>query len=131
MVFHWSLSDIKSPRISRTLLSILADLNNALVWMFSIRPLYFQVLQFLYQSLVTVPSAPITIGITVTFTFHGFFQFLNQIEIYIFLFTFLHFYSVVSRDSKVHNSASFLFFFFFFFFFWLFINRSGRLAEIR
>ena len=31
MVFHWSLSDSKSPQISRTLLSILADLNNAVV----------------------------------------------------------------------------------------------------
>ena len=32
MVFHWSLSDSKFPQVSRTLLSILADLNNAVVW---------------------------------------------------------------------------------------------------
>ena len=31
MVFHWSLSDSKSPYVSRTLLSILANLNNAAV----------------------------------------------------------------------------------------------------
>ena len=38
MVFHWSLSDSKSPQVSRTLLSILAVLNNAVVWMVSTRP---------------------------------------------------------------------------------------------
>ena len=35
MVFHWSLSDSKSPQVSRTPLSILAVLNNALIWMVS------------------------------------------------------------------------------------------------
>ena len=38
MVFHWSLSDSKSPQVSRTLLSILAVLNNAVVWIVSTRP---------------------------------------------------------------------------------------------
>ena len=38
MVFHWSLSDSKFPQVSRTLLSILAVLNNAVVWMVSTRP---------------------------------------------------------------------------------------------
>ena len=33
MVFHWSLSDSESPQISRTLLSILAYPNNAVIWM--------------------------------------------------------------------------------------------------
>ena len=37
MVFLWSLSDSKSPQVSRTLLSILADLNNAVVRMVSTR----------------------------------------------------------------------------------------------
>ena len=31
VVFHWSLSGSKSPQVSRTLLSILTDLNNAVV----------------------------------------------------------------------------------------------------
>ena len=39
MVFHWSFSDSKSPQVYMTLLSILADLNNAVVWMVSTRPL--------------------------------------------------------------------------------------------
>ena len=34
MVFHRSLSDSMSPQVSRTLLSILADLNNAVVLLF-------------------------------------------------------------------------------------------------
>ena len=36
MVFQWS--DSKSPQVSKTLLSTLADLNNAVVWMVSTRP---------------------------------------------------------------------------------------------
>ena len=32
MVFHWSLSDSKSPKVSRTLLNTLADLSDAVVW---------------------------------------------------------------------------------------------------
>ena len=39
---HRSLSDSKSPQVSRTLLRILADLNNAVVWMVSTRPLIFK-----------------------------------------------------------------------------------------
>ena len=35
MVFHWKLSDSKFPQVSKTLLSILADLNSAVVWMVS------------------------------------------------------------------------------------------------
>ena len=39
VVFLWSLSDIKSSQVSRTLLSILADVNNSVVWMVSFPPL--------------------------------------------------------------------------------------------
>ena len=39
MVFHWSLSDSKSPKVSRTLLSFLADLNYSVVCMVYTRPL--------------------------------------------------------------------------------------------
>ena len=35
MLFHWSLSDSKFPQISRTLLSIQTDLDNAVVWIVS------------------------------------------------------------------------------------------------
>ena len=35
MVFHWSLSDSKSPQVSRTLLRILANLINVVILMVS------------------------------------------------------------------------------------------------
>ena len=57
---------------------------------------------------------------------HSFFQFSSKVKVLIFLFTLFQFYSVVSQDSKIHNSASSLFFFFFL----LIITRSGRLAVI-
>ena len=38
MVFHWSLSDSKSPQVSRTRLRILAVLSSAVVWIVSTRP---------------------------------------------------------------------------------------------
>ena len=39
MVSHWSLSKSKSSQVSRTLLTILANLDNAIVWMLSTHPL--------------------------------------------------------------------------------------------
>ena len=37
MIFHWRLSDSKSRQVSRTILSILAILNNVVLWMVSTR----------------------------------------------------------------------------------------------
>ena len=74
MVFHWSLSDCKSPQVSRTLLSILAVFNNAVIWMVSTRPPTFKSSRPFNNPLVTVPKAPITIGTIVTFMFHSFFN---------------------------------------------------------
>ena len=100
MVFHWSLSDSKSPQISKTLLSILADVNNAVV--------YPPISKFSFPFINPVPRAQISIGINTTFMLHSFsipdkdrgiypsFQFLS-----ILLF----------GDNKVHNFASFLSFF--------------------
>ena len=53
MVSHWSFSDSKSPQVSRTLLSIQADLNNAVVWMVSTRPLISKSSRPFINSLVT------------------------------------------------------------------------------
>ena len=74
MVFHWSLSDKKSRQVSRSLLSILAVLNNAIVWMVSTRPPTSKSSSPFSNPLVTVPNTPITIGIIVTSMFHSFFN---------------------------------------------------------
>ena len=70
MVFNWSLSDSKSPQVSRTLLSILAVLRNVVVWVVSTRPLISKSSSPYNNSLVTVLKAPIKIGTIVTFMIH-------------------------------------------------------------
>ena len=67
MVSHWNLSDSKSSQVSGTLLRILADLKNGVVWMVSTCPLISKFSNPCTNLLVIVPCAPITIGITVTF----------------------------------------------------------------
>ena len=80
MVFHWSLSDSKSPQVSWILLSILtdlsipADLSNAVVWMVSDLPLISKSSSHRTNPLVTVPRASIIIGVNVTFIFLSFFN---------------------------------------------------------
>ena len=74
MVFHGSLSDSKSPQVSRSFLSILAVLNNAVVWMVSNRPATSMSSSPFSKPLVTVPNAPITTGKIVTYTFNSFFS---------------------------------------------------------
>ena len=86
VVVLWSLSDNKSPRVSWTLLSILADLNNAVIWMVSILPLIFNSSSLVSKPLETVPSAQITIGITVTFMFHNVLSSLTKSQ-YLFIFS--------------------------------------------
>ena len=98
MVFHWSLCESNSPQVSRTLLSILADLNIAVVWMVSSRPLFSK-----SNPLVAVLSAQITIGITITF------QFSSKVEELNLLFAFFQFFPVVSWNGKFHCSAGSIF----------------------
>ena len=61
MVFHWSLSDSKFPQVSRTLLNILAVLNNAVVWMVSTRPTTSKSPSPFNNPLITVPNIIIII----------------------------------------------------------------------
>ena len=60
MVFQRSLSYSKSPQVSRTLLSSLADLNKAVVWVVSTRPLISKSHNPCSSPLVTVSNAAIT-----------------------------------------------------------------------
>ena len=122
MVFHGSLSDSKSPQVSRTLLSILAVLNNAVVWMVSTCPPTSKSSSPFSNPLVTVPNAPITIGIIVTFMFHSFFDSLARSW---YLSFFSHSFSFILCSvgtAKLSTILQVLFL--------LIIIRSGLLAEI-
>ena len=121
MVFHWSLSDSKSPQVSRTLLSILAVLNNVVVWMVSTCLPTSNSSSPFSNPLVTVPKAPITIGIMVTVMFHSFSNFLSRSR---YLSFFSHSFSFIMWSAGTVKSK-------FFFFFLLIIIRSGLLAKIR
>ena len=106
MVFPWRLSDSKSLQVSRTLLSILAIFNNAVVRMVSTRPSTSKSSRLFNNPLVTVPKAPSTIGIIVTFMFHSFFQFSSKVKVLISLFTF---FGQPGQESR--QFRDFLFFF--------------------
>ena len=118
--------DSKFPRVSRALLSILAHLNSCSFGaLYS--SLYFQAFinSFPFiNPLVSVPVALIIIGANVIFMFLSFFQLPSKVEVFILFFTFFKFYSVVSRDTKVHNFSSSLFLL-------LIIIRSSRLVKIK
>ena len=118
MVFHRSLRNSKFPQVSRILL---VDLNNAVVWMVSTHSLISKYSSSCTYPLVTLPKAPITIGINLTFISLSFFFNSLWRSRYLSLFSHSFNISVVCRDSKVHNSASSLFL--------LIITRSGHLAE--
>ena len=113
---RWSFTSHQYP-------SQYSDLSNV-VWIVSTRLLISKSSIPCTSPLVTVRTVVITIGITVTFMFHSFFQSPSKVQVLILLFAFFQFYSVVSWDSKVHNSASFLSDFL------LSIIRSDRLAII-
>ena len=124
MVFHWSLSDSKSPLVSRTLLSILAVLNNAVAWMVSTRPPTSKSSSPFCNPLVTVPNAQITIGIIITCMFHSFF-FFNSLAKSMYLSFFSHsfsfnLWSVGTAKSTILQVLFFL----------LIIIKSGLLAGI-
>ena len=121
MVFHWRLSDSKSPQISRTLLSILAVFNNAVVWMVSTRPPTSKSSRAFNNPLVTMRKAPITIGIIVTFMFHSFFNSLARSR---YLFLFSHSFSFILWSAGTAKSTVLQIFFFL-----LIIIRSGLLVS--
>ena len=94
VVFHQSLSDNTSPQVSRTLLSILGNLNNAEIWMVSILPLIFNSFSLFSEYLVTILSAPTITSITITLMFTVF-LILRQDPNICLSFHFLYFHFVV------------------------------------
>ena len=110
MVFHWRLSGSKSPQVSRTLPSILAVFNNAVVWVVSTRPSTSKSSRPFNNPLVTVPKAPITISIVVTFMFHSFFNSLARSR---YLSLFSHSFSFILWSAGTAKSIILQIFFFF------------------
>ena len=101
MVFLWSLSDDKS-QVSRTLLSILADLNNAVVWIVSTSPVFSKSSSPCTNPLVKVPRAPTTIGIIVTFMCYSFFNPLARSR---YLSLFLHSFNFTLWSTGIAKST--------------------------
>ena len=124
MVFHWSLSDSKSPQVSRTLLRILAVLSNAVVCIVSTRPPTSKSSRPFNNPLVIVPKAPITIGTIVTFTLRSFFNSLARSR-YLSFFSLSFIFILWSAGTVKSTILQILFFFL------LIIMRSGLLAGIR
>ena len=121
MVFHWRLSDNKSTQVSRTFLSILAVFNNAVVWMVSTRPTTSKSSCPFNNPLVTVPKAPITMGIIATFMLQSFFNSLARSR---YLSLFSHSFSFILWSAGTAKSTILQIFLFL-----LIIIRSGLLAE--
>ena len=120
MFFHWSLSDSKSPLVSRTLLSIMAVFNNLLVWIVSSRPLISKSSNPFNNPLMTTKSTKHN-WYNCHFHVQQFFQFPSKVEVLILLFIFLQFYLAVSRDSKIHNFPNSLFFVDYYLFIYIFL----------
>ena len=104
------LSDSKSPQVFRTLLSILAVLNSPVVWMVSTRSPTSKSSRPFNNPLVTVPKAPITIGIIVTFMSHSFFNSLTRSR---YLSVFSHSFSFILWSAGTAMSTILQIFFFF------------------
>ena len=119
MVFHWSLSDSKSPQVSRTRLRIQAVLSHAVVWIVSTLPPTSKFSRPFNNPLVIVPKAPITIGTIVTFMFHSCFKSIAKSR-------YLSFFSLSFAGTGKSTILQILFSFFL-----LIIMRSGLLAGIR
>ena len=101
MVSHWSLSDSKSPQVSGTLLSILAVLNNAVIWMVSPSPLTSKSSRPFNNPLVAVSRAPITIGTIVTFILHSFFSSLARSRYY-------YYYPITNNTNSNTDTINFI-----------------------
>ena len=88
----------------------MAVLNNVVVWMVSTRPPTSKSSSPFSNPLVTVPNAPITIGIIVTFMFHTFFNSLARMR-YLFFFSLYFSFILLSAGTAKSTILHILFFF--------------------
>ena len=129
MVSHWSLSDSKSPQVSRTRLRILAVLSNAVIWIVFTSPPTSKSSRPFNNPLVIVPRAPITIGTIVTFMFHSFFNSLARsryLSFFSLSFRFILWSAGTAKSTILQILLFFFFLFFFFFVDYYEVWSSGR-----
>ena len=123
MVFHWSLSDSKSPQVSRTHHRILAVLSKAVVWIVSTCPPTSKSSSPFSNPLVIGSKVPIKIGTIVTIMFHSFFKSLARSR-YLSFFSLSFRFIPRSAGTAMLTILQILFFL-------LIIIRSGLQVEIR
>ena len=110
-MFSFSVISLKfhcnSLQASRTYLSILADLNYAVIWTVSIRPSISNSSRPFSKPLENVPSVQVIIGITVTYIFHNFLSFLASIYLS-FRFLWFSLSGSKKRQNPQYSLFSFL-----------------------
>ena len=97
VIFNWSLNDSKYSQLSRTFLSILADLNNVVVSMVAILSPIPNSTIILSRPFEIVPSAPTIVCVTFSFIFHS--------------FSFDFWFLVLWQDPRISLSFRFLLYF--------------------
>ena len=106
MVSHRSLSDSKSPQVSRTLLSILADFNNTKIRIVFTCPLISKASSLFINPLGIIPNASTTISTTVAFMFHKSFSSLARfMYICFFSLSFIFLCGLPRRQSPLFGSS--------------------------
>ena len=124
--FHWSLSENKSPQISRTLLSILTDRNNAVVCIVSAFPIIFKSFSPFIIPFRIIPSAWISIcpppSCSVFCSFKGRSRYLSRYFLGFLLFFYVNFTLWNTKTVRLTIQQVLIF---------MTITRSGRLDEIR
>ena len=106
--FHWSLNDSKCPQISKTLLRILADLDDSVFRFVSILPLislssiFFHSFRWPFQMYQLLLASR-------TIIFHCLFNsllFTMNIEAFVYLFAFFYFRSEVRPNNKLDSTVT-------------------------
>ena len=78
----------------------LAHINYAVIFMVLILTLISNSSSLLSKPLETVPSAPTTIGNTITFMFHSFFKLSSKIQVFVYVFAFFIFNLWFAEKAK-------------------------------
>ena len=115
----------KSLQVSRTLLSILADLNNTVVWMVSTCSFITKSSKIYTNPLVTLSKVKIIIGIDVIFLFYNFINSWAR-SWYLSFFSLSFHFTLWSAETTKFTIRQVLFLLLLL----LTITRSNRLAEI-